>query len=171
MRTLSLLLLMPFIFIACSKDPNLKQAETPVTSEEARKQSYGKLFGEDVVLFGGDPSAQEKLGSGAITVNSYLWRAALDTVSFMPLQSADPFGGVVITDWYSPPETPSNRYKITIYILDTQLRANGIRASIFKEKKNKSGSWSTVKVADESVRKIEDAILTRARQLRINSQS
>jgi hypothetical protein len=70
--------------------------------------------------------------SGRVTlgVNSYLWHATLDTLAFMPLASADPFGGVIITDWYSAPEDPSERMKVTIYILDRRLRADGLKIAV-----------------------------------------
>ena len=72
----------------------------------------------------GKPTQQASLGVG---VNAFLWRASLDTVSFMPIASADPFGGVIITDWYAPPETPNERFKVNIFILDKELRAAGIK--------------------------------------------
>ena len=68
--------------------------------------------------------------AGTVTVNAYLWRAALDTVTFMPLVQADPYGGVILTDWYSPPATPGERFKINLYILDAALRADGVRATV-----------------------------------------
>ena len=81
-----------------------------------------KIFGEDgFTLLGSDVDNQQASVGSGIAVNSYLWRASLDTISFMPLASADPFGGVIITDWYSPPETPSERFKINVFILDRAL--------------------------------------------------
>ena len=106
-------------------------------------------------------------GPGAkIGINAILWRASLDTVSFMPLASADPFGGVIITDWYSDPGTPNEQFKITIYILDKRLRADALRVSFFRQVK-KGGRWVDAEVGANSARAIEDQILTRARQLRI----
>src|SRR6201998_852295 len=67
--------------------------------------------------------------SRTVGVNSYLWHATLDTLSFMPLASADPFGGVIITDWYSPSTTQDERFKVNIFILGRELRADGVRAS------------------------------------------
>ena len=77
----------------------------------------------------------------AIGVNSYLWRATLDTLAFMPLASADPYGGVVITDWYSDPQKPDERFKCTVYILDTRLRGDGLKVTVFKEVSNGQGGW------------------------------
>jgi len=102
-----------------------------------------------------------------ITVNSYLWRASLDTISFLPLTTADPFGGVIITDWYSPPETPAERFKVTVYILDRELRADGLRVAVFRQVRKGSDSWVEAKVDERTGRDIENAILKRARQMRI----
>ncbi len=103
---------------------------------------------------------------GGIGVNSFLWRAALDTVSFMPLASADPFGGTILTDWYSPPENANERLKLNVFILGRQLRSDGIRVRVFRQVK-KGGSWKDAEAAADTGTKLEDAILTRARQLRI----
>jgi hypothetical protein len=107
--------------------------------------------------------------SPAIGVNGYLWRATLDTLSFMPLASADPYGGVVITDWYINPEKPDERFKITVYILDSRLRADGLNVAIFKQNKDASGNWADAPSAGQSETDIENAILTRARQLRLSN--
>ena len=102
-----------------------------------------------------------------IGVNAYLWQASLETLAFMPLSSADPFGGVIITDWYTNPEKPDERFKATVYILDTRLRANGLTVTVFKQLKGADGNWVDADVAPSTNSDIENAILTRARQLRI----
>jgi len=104
--------------------------------------------------------------SRTVGVNSYLWHATLDTLSFMPLASADPFGGVVITDWYSAPDDVNERMKVTIYILDRRLRADGIRVAVFRQTRSNEG-WVDAPVNAETATKLEDAILTRARELRL----
>ena len=116
-------------------------------------------------------SAGEPKGAppNAIGVNSYLWRATLDTLAFMPLASADPFGGVIITDWYSAPEKPDERFKCTVYILDTRLRGDGLKVTVFKEVSNGQGGWAPSEVSDQTSIDIENAILTRARQLRLSN--
>lgn len=117
------------------------------------------IFGKDgLSILGG----KGKSSTDVITVNSYLWRAALDTVNFMPLSTVDPFGGVILTDWYSSPDTPGERYKLNIFVMGSQLRSDGIKVSMFKQRDGKN-----VAVDDKTNRDIEDAILTRARQLRI----
>ena len=114
-------------------------------------------------LFGSD---EPKNTGGALGVNSYLWRASLDTVSFMPVNSADPFGGVIITDWHSPTEAPSERFKLNVYILGRALRADGVRVAVFRQVQDRRGTWKDAGVPEETSIKIEDAILFRARQLR-----
>jgi len=104
-----------------------------------------------------------------IGVNAYLWRATLDTLAFMPLQSADPYGGVVVTDWYSNPERPNERFKATVYILDSRLRADGLNVTIFKQISNGAGGWIPSQASDQTSTDIENAILTRARQLRLSN--
>ena len=107
-------------------------------------------------------------GGGGIGINSFLWRASLDTLSFIPLNSADPFGGVIITDWYSPPDSPDERFKMTIYIVDRRLRADGIKVAVFKQTKDDARQWLSAAVADDTAIQLENAILVRARQLRLD---
>jgi len=107
--------------------------------------------------------------AAAIGVNSYLWRATLDTLAFMPLASADPYGGVVITDWYVNPEKPDERFKCTVYILDARLRADGLNVAVFKQNRDASGAWIDAASAGQTETDIENAILTKARQLRLSN--
>ena len=102
-----------------------------------------------------------------IGVNAYLWRASLDTLNFMPLESADPYGGIIITGWHADPTTPSERFKATVYILDTRLRADALNVSIFRQT-NVNGAWTDAAVNPDTELQIENAILTRARQLRLS---
>src|SRR5579859_1644387 len=120
-------------------------------------------------LGGGEgPKAVSNPDSAAqIGVNGYLWRATLDTLSFMPLASADPYGGVVITDWYVNPEKPDERFKCTVYILDTRLRGDGLNVAVFKQNKSADGQWIDAPSNSQTETDIENAILTRARQLKL----
>lgn len=117
-------------------------------------------------LFGNKDKEADNAGTAGIGVNTYLWRASLDTVSFMPLASADPFGGVILTDWYSAPETPNERIKLNVFILDRQLRTDGIQVKVFRQAL-RGGTWRDVEASDGTARQLEDTILTRARQLRV----
>lgn len=127
------------------------------------------IFGEGGLNFFGNSNDQEGTGSGGLGVNSYLWRASLDTISFMPVNSADPFGGVIITDWHTSMEAPSERFKLNVYILGRALRADGVRVAVFRQVQDPRGSWKDAGVPNETGTKIEDAILIRARQLRNQS--
>ncbi len=126
------------------------------------------------VLLGGCAS-KSKARSGAqmsapnLGVNSYLWRASLETLEFMPLAQADTFGGVQIYDWYSNPAAPTERFKATVYILDSGLRADGLKVSIFKQTQT-AGGWQDANVDGDTARKIENSILTRARELYIATE-
>ena len=127
----------------------------------------GKLFGDQGLSFGvgkgaGGTKAEE---GGALGVNAYLWRGALDTLAFMPLASADPFGGVIITDWYQPPAGSGERFKATAYILGRQLRADGVRVSVFRQVAQ-SGQWVDAPVNATTTSEIENKVLARARELR-----
>ena len=138
------------------------------------RDQYGTVHGEEgFTLFssrGRDRGSEDGGAGGALGVNPFLWRAALETIDFMPLASTDPFGGVIITDWYSPPETPDERFKINVYVLDRALRADGVKVSVFRQARTETG-WSDAAVEPKTATSIEDSILTRARELRISAQS
>ncbi|MEM9170120.1 MAG: DUF3576 domain-containing protein [Pseudomonadota bacterium] len=107
-------------------------------------------------------------GGAPTTVNRYLWAASLETLNFLPVFSADPIAGLIITDWYSNPEAPAERFKVNVYILDSALRADALRVSVFRQAKIEN-DWQDANVNPATPREIENAILTRARQLRLNS--
>jgi len=109
-------------------------------------------------------------GKMTLGVNQYLWHASLEALRFMPLQSADPFGGVIITDWYSAPELPNERMRVTVYILDRNLRADGLKVAVFRQTHSADG-WVDAQVSAETATKLEDAILTKARELRLATQA
>jgi hypothetical protein len=100
-----------------------------------------------------------------IAVNSYLWRAAVDTVSFAPLIQANPNSGVIITDWYANSRAPGERVKLTVAVLDPDLRADALRVSAARQI-FQNGAWVDAPVSAATVQKLEDIILTRARDLR-----
>ena len=122
-------------------------------------------------IFGNSKRDQGGGGAPGVAVNSFLWRASLDTISFMPLASADPFGGVIITDWYVLPEMPAERFKMNIYILDRQLRSDGVRVSVFRQSRGREGDWVDLDMKSETATNLENQILTRARQLRLSATS
>lgn len=120
-------------------------------------------------LGGGSKTRSAGESAASISVNGYLWRATLDTLSFMPLQSADPYGGVIVTDWYANPEKTDERFKCTVYILDSRLRADGLNVAVFKQVRDAAGNWVDAPTAGQTETDIENAILTRARQLRLSN--
>jgi Domain of unknown function (DUF3576) len=103
-----------------------------------------------------------------IGVNAYLWRAALDTVSFMPLLQTDSNGGVIVTDWYTNPANPSEQMKLTVSILDQDLRADAVRVAASR-RVSQGGGWVDAPVQAATVQKLEEVILTKARDLRRNA--
>lgn len=108
-------------------------------------------------------------GAVGIGVNAFLWRASLDTLSFMPLLTADPFGGVINYDWYTSPQAPNERFKATVFILDTRLRADALNVSVTKEMRDASGQWVAQPVAGQTETDLENTILTKARQLNLST--
>ena len=89
----------------------------------------------------------------------------------MPLASADPFGGVIITDWFSPNEAQNERFKVNVFILARELRADGVRCTVFRQKREAGGQWADAPVEQQTAIDIENAILTRARQMRLSTAS
>jgi len=141
----------------------------PTEQVERIRERYGTITGDEgLTLFSSRPREDQNGGGGApgIGVNVYLWRAALETIDFMPLVQADPFGGVIITDWHSPPGSADERFKLTVYILDRVLRADGLKVSVFRQTSGENG-WVDAQVEPTTATGIEDSILTRARELRI----
>ena len=116
---------------------------------------------------GGDRPRGDLAASRVTTigVNAYLWRASLDTLSFMPLVQTDSNGGVIVTDWYVNPQTPTERMKVTVTILDQDLRADALRVAALREVAQQ-GRWIAAPVQAATTQKLEEIILTRARDLR-----
>ena len=132
-----------------------------VPGEDLQQDSV--LGTEGFTLFSG--FRKRKKENTNIGVNSFLWRAALDTTAFMPMHSADPFGGVIITDWYALPENPQERFKMNVYILSQELRSDGLKVSAFRQILQPNGEWQSAFLHANT--ELENAILTRARHLRM----
>ena len=152
----------------CGYGQNPPFSEYSARDQRMRDQ-FGTITGKDgFTLFGGKKSQQASTegGGGGIGVNAYLWRGALQTLDFMPLASADPFGGLIITDWYQPPESPDERLKVHVLILDRALRADAVKVSVFRQTRQ-GGGWADAPVDPKTASALEDKILTKARELRI----
>ena len=166
------LIVVPVLLAGCANS-------RPVSNAEYQSNTTQDTGGAVAPSFLGDSSFElgvkkTKNGAGAgeqgtgLGVNAYLWRGTLDTLGFMPLASADPFGGVVITDWWGPDPTSNERFKVTAYILGRQLRADGVKLSVFRQVQQ-NGQWVTAPVAAGTTAEIENKILARARELRTQS--
>ena len=153
-------------------NPNIRPvADSEYNDYRTKGPEQGKLGGDQGLVFGvGKGSGGSKDDGAALGVNAYLWRGALDTLAFMPLSSADPFGGVIITDWYQPPSGGGERFKATAYILGRQLRADGVRVAIFRQVQQ-NGQWIDAPVSQTTTGEIENKVLARARELRAQTAS
>ena len=160
------------ITAGCSGNPNVRPvAANEYNDPSAPPSQRGRLGGDQGLVFGvGKGTSAKDADGGALGVNAYLWRGALDTLAFMPLASADPFGGVIITDWYQPPSAPGERFKATAYILGRQLRADGVKLSIFRQV-SQNGQWVDAAVSPSMTGEIENKVLLRARDLRAQTAS
>ncbi len=153
---------------ACGTGQKLRSvADDEYQDYRTKGGDKGKLFGNQGLAFGvGKGAAKpENAGAGGLGVNTYLWRGALDTLAFMPLASADPFGGVIITDWYQPPQSSGERFKATAYILGRQLRADGVKLTVFRQIA-RNGQWVDAPISPVTTSEIENKVLARARELR-----
>ena len=156
---------------ACSGKVDIDRTY-PEKNSAGNGSEIGSILGSDgFSLFDkqDEQTQTPKLADGA-GVNSFLWRAALDTLSFIPLQSTDVRGGVIVTDWYSTLEAPNERIKVTVYILASNLRADALTVSSFKQRLQ-NGNWISLPQNEAMNRRLEDVILIKARELRISEPS
>ncbi|MGE3303540.1 MAG: DUF3576 domain-containing protein [Hyphomonadaceae bacterium] len=143
---------------ACASNPDRVEGQSRLTDSSG---------GGGFSLFGKKDKV-EAAPQAQIGVNAFLWRATLDTLGFMPLASADPYGGVITTEWYANPERPNERFKATAYILDTRLRADGIKVSVNRQQLTANG-WTDAPTDPDTAIQIENKILSRARELRLST--
>lgn len=151
--------------------PNKAMAQTLVRGATIVAIASGLMLSAcgGLPFIGGRDRAPKVNAQQGIGVNAYLWRATLDTLSFMPLLTADPWGGVVNYDWYANPQTPNERFKATVFILDTRLRADALNVTVTKEVRDANGGWVAAPVAAQTETDLENAILTKARQLNLSN--
>jgi len=146
-----------------------REAVYPESTDAATAES-GSIFnvfsGNDARQNNGTPNEGTPTKPRGLSVNADLWRATLDTLSFLPLASADPTSGVVISDWYNDPKIADERFKITVIISGLDLRADALRVTLMREKKQ-GARWSTMAANKIVARQLENIILTRARDFRI----
>lgn len=142
------------------------------SSGSVRSRPQGSTAG--IVVFGVDKDREARqaavAGGAGLGVNAYLWRATLDTLAFMPLASADPFGGTIITDWYSPPGAQGERFRAQAYVMGRQLRSDGVKVQVFRQVLQ-GGQWVDAPISQSTNSELEDKVLARARELRSQSAS
>ena len=157
--------------VACSSTSEIKSDPSyPKGDTLKRREKMGTLSNNDkgFVVLGGDSADSASSEDNGIGINAYLWKATLDTLSFMPLSSADPFGGVIITDWYEIADKPKQRFKVNAFIKSKSLVANGIKVVVFSQNwDKKTKSWVDQPANDVMGLQMEDAVLTRARELKV----
>ena len=152
---------------AMNKDLAMRDAET-------RLQSGGGLFGKGggLSLGGilGDRNQEKNMSTGvvAMSVNPFLWKAALETIDFMPLSSADQIGGTIITDWYSTSSNEKERCKLNIFITGINLKTENLKVVSFCQE-FKNPTWVNKETEKENNIKIENAILNKAKKLKLQS--
>ena len=155
---------------ACARNPDpLRPYSSDDEREAQRVERRGTVLGEGLLSFGTSRNEAPDPGASGIGVNAYLWRATLDTLNFLPLTSADPFGGLIISEWYAPPRTPNERVKVQASITGQQLRADALDVQVFRQVRGADGGWADAPTSPETARELEDRILTQARERRIAS--
>ena len=167
-RNLFVVLICGIGMAACSGTREVSQDEyTSTASQSTHPDTTPGLAGEGGLSLGlgGKGSSKSEPSGNGIGVNAYLWRGTLDTLSFMPLASADPLGGVVITDWWQSNTVPRERFKANAYIMTRSLRSDGVKVTIFRQIEQK-GQWVDTPVNPVAVSEVENKILARARELR-----
>lgn len=141
--------------------------------DQRQRERFGTVTGSDgVSIFSLGQGRNNGEGGGiggGIGVNAFIWQASLETINFIPLTSADPFGGLIITDWFQSVDAPGERTKIHVLMLDSALRADAVRVTVFRQVRSEEGDWLDAPVEESTARSIEDYILTRARELRMAS--
>jgi hypothetical protein len=132
-------------------------------SQDTGPESRPGILGGNSITLGVSKNKDPDSGGGGATlgVNAYLWRSTLDVLSFMPIISADPFGGVIMTEWYQMPSAPGERFKVDAYILKRDLRSDSVHLSLFRQVQ-RNGVWSDAPVDASTGRQLEDKILARA---------
>jgi hypothetical protein len=168
-RTKSVILLLGALALSgCGAFSERGTAAPPIDDDSlatrrAEDGSVLDLVGVDSTITSDPNRGEAFVGS----VNRHLWRASLDTLSFLPIASTDPFTGVIATDWGTALDTETERFRVTAFVTSTALSPESLRVAVFREVRDDRGAWVTAPVAVDTPRQIEDSILVRARQLRI----
>ena len=137
-----------------------------------RLRTGGGLFGKkglSIEEIGKDKTEQQTtVTSVGFPINPYLWRGSLDTISFMPLVSADPMAGIIITDWYTDQNNIKERCKLNIFIRGVELKTDNLKVNSFCQILNDNNNWIDKKISSENNIKIENAILNKSKKIRLS---
>jgi hypothetical protein len=158
--------LLVFMLCHCSQTSYERQKKYTAMNSWEREdiKKPDRLLGDSMTF--GQSNKNKSFSESGMGVNSFLWRASLDTLSFMPLNQIEPFTGVITTDWYTPPEVKKERFKITVLILDKVLRADAVRVSVFHETYESEQGWTSASIDPNLNDQLEETILARARELK-----
>ena len=160
----TLLIISAMLLVACS-GVTVTREETPVQKRQRESQSLltgqaGRGINLNQALGGSQSGA-------ALPVNALLWRASIDTLSVVPLNSIDTYSGTIISDWYKNPENPNQRIKIALFVLDQELRSDAIKAEVYvQHRTSASNDWTDAGRDTELAIRLEELVLTRAREIR-----
>ncbi len=178
-----ILLTLCFILVSCSSEEERKMDKVgrksndldvkyPMANQELRRAKRGRILLGGGSIFGGGVYDEENNANPNVKggVNKYLWQASLEVLSFMPLTSADAIGGVIITDWYEDSDNKNERIKANVLINSTELRASGVSVSLFRQVYS-GGRWVNAKSSKEAETQLEDKILSRAREIRLQGDT
>lgn len=150
------------VLAGCQGSPYEKEATVGHSQDELRAAGNTAPEGQRRTY----SLAGQQVSGNQIQVNGFLWRAALDTVSFMPINTADPYGGAILTDWHSPEGADNERFKLNILVQGEEIRSDGVRVTVFKQERGAGGDWQDAAADNNTALDFENLILTRARELR-----
>lgn len=160
-----LLLIIAINLIACNKNLEVK-SEYPVPPHEKNTSRFGSVLGEGGFILGGDSNRNS---DPSIAVNRVLWQAALETISFMPIQTSDPISGLITTDWYQINENSNEKFKFNIIILGNEIRSDSLKVNVFKQKKV-NNNWVNTEASKDFAIEIENKIFTKAKQNQLKNK-
>ena len=148
---------------------NKKDLDRQLDDAENRLRTGGGLFGKkagiDILSTGG--KNEQTYSSIGLPINPYLWKGALETINFMPLLSADPFSGIIITEWYTDNKNPNERCKLNIYIKGVELKTSNLKVNSFCQNLSETGSWIDKEINKTNNAQIENAILNKAKKIKL----
>ena len=150
---------------------NKQDLRNQMQDAQNRLRTGGGLFGKkplDMLNIGKGDSDNQEFGSVGLPINPYLWKGTLETISFMPLVSADPFAGVIITDWYTDQNNINQRCKLNVFIKGVDLKTDNLKVNSFCQTLNENGNWIDQKINNENNIKLENAILNKAKKIKLS---